>query len=148
MSSEREDLLFKAHRDTQEKYCYFLLAASGAAIGFALSQTQNAKISWWQIPLGISVLFWGLSFIFGCLFIQYSTSIIYKNYELLRIERGMHPLTGSSVDSISVASEVIRKYISKDIDIGASKFRLQFIFLIGGAIIYIAWHVIAMYLRS
>jgi hypothetical protein len=55
VSDENRLELFRALRDTQEKYVYFLLAAAGAAIGFALSQTQQATLSWSKLPLAGAV---------------------------------------------------------------------------------------------
>jgi hypothetical protein len=37
--------LYKAQRDAQEKYTYSLLAAAGACIAFAITQTQTAKLT-------------------------------------------------------------------------------------------------------
>jgi hypothetical protein len=57
--------LHKAHRDSAEKYIYFLLAAAGAAIAFAATQTQSATLTWIKLPLGLAVLCWGMSFSAG-----------------------------------------------------------------------------------
>jgi hypothetical protein len=35
--------LLRAHRTAADKYTYFLLAAAGAAIGFALNQTRESE---------------------------------------------------------------------------------------------------------
>lgn len=56
--------LYRAHRTAQDKYTYFILAAAGAAIAFALNQTHDATLSWFKLPLGAAVLCWGLSFFF------------------------------------------------------------------------------------
>ncbi|MDZ7781751.1 MAG: hypothetical protein U5K56_01995 [Halioglobus sp.] len=44
----------------------FSLAAAGAAIGFAVTQTKGASLSFSQLPLGFGVLSWAVSFYFGC----------------------------------------------------------------------------------
>jgi hypothetical protein len=43
MPSEQQIEIYRQHRTAQDKYIYFLLAAAGAAIAFAVNQTQNAK---------------------------------------------------------------------------------------------------------
>jgi hypothetical protein len=48
------DDLYKLHRDASEKYIYFLLAAAGASIAFAATQTQAATISWSKLPLAFA----------------------------------------------------------------------------------------------
>ena len=41
MSENNEPLeLYKQHQASQDRYTYFLLAASGAAIGFAIQQNR------------------------------------------------------------------------------------------------------------
>ena len=41
-----------AHRDLYTKYTFYLLAVDGAAVGFALTQTQGVVLAWSQMPLG------------------------------------------------------------------------------------------------
>ena len=88
MASELQRELYRTLREAQDKYTYFLLAAAGAAIGLAVSQTQGARIVWAQIPLALAVLSWGLSFYFGCRHVAYVNSTIYANVELLRVQAG------------------------------------------------------------
>lgn len=58
--------LHKAHQAAQEKYTYFLLAAAGAAIGFAIQKTEGLTLSWWLLPVALATICWGISFHFGC----------------------------------------------------------------------------------
>ena len=58
--------VYRAHMEGLRQYAYFLLAVSAAAIGFAVNQTQQARLEIWHAPLGLSVLLWGASFYFGC----------------------------------------------------------------------------------
>ena len=44
---------------------YYLLAATGACIGFAINKTDEAVASWQQIPWGVAVICWALSLYFG-----------------------------------------------------------------------------------
>lgn len=93
MSEEIREV-YRQLRLAQEKYVYFLLAAAGAAIGFALSQTHDSVLSRSQLPLGAAVLCWGLSFFFGCRHLAYVSSTLYANAELLKVEGGQHPEVG------------------------------------------------------
>src|SRR4051794_11241817 len=83
--------LHRAVRESADKYIYFLLAASGAAIGFALTQTQEATLSKSMILLALAVVFWGLSFYCGCKQLVQTRSFTFLNYELLRVRQGEHP---------------------------------------------------------
>ena len=43
-----------AHRDLYARYAFYLLAVVGAAVGFALNQTQGAVLAWSQMPFGLA----------------------------------------------------------------------------------------------
>ena len=57
MPTDQQIEVYRQHRTAQDKYVYFLLAAVGAGIGFAISQTQTAKLAWTQLPLGCAIAF-------------------------------------------------------------------------------------------
>jgi heme/copper-type cytochrome/quinol oxidase subunit 4 len=145
-----EDLreIYKNLNTSQEKYIYFLLATTITAIGFAVTRTQNLKLSVTQTPLGIAVLLWGLSFLFGCLNRQYNNSILYANFELLKIQNGKHTEVGNIPWRIQSASEGIIEAITKNSDKCTRYNKLQTIFFILGVLSYIIWHVYQMYLNK
>lgn len=87
--------LYRQLRNSQDKYIYFLLAAVGASIGFAVSQTQGMSLALSQIPLGISILTWGLSFFCGCFYLKYINATLFTDFEILKLENGNHPAVGN-----------------------------------------------------
>ena len=93
--------LYEAQRDTQEKYAYFLLAAAGAVIGFAVTRSSDAPLTRLHVPLGFAVLCWGWSFYLGCRRSLLSQTIMHMNAELLRVQLGRSSLVGSSDSSES-----------------------------------------------
>ncbi len=148
MPTEAEIEIHRALREAQGKYTYFLLAAAGAAIALAVNQTQGLSLSWSQIPLGLAVTAWGLSFFCGCRRLGYVSSNLSANVELLRVESGQHPQFGNHPDRIAAASEGIRAAFEKNAD-SANRFgQWQFRFLIAGGVLYVAWHVWEMYLQA
>ena len=74
MPTEAEIEIHRALREAQGRYTYFLLAAAGAAIALAVNQTQGLSLSWSQIPLGLAITAWGLSFFCGCRRLGYVSS--------------------------------------------------------------------------
>lgn len=53
---------------SKEKYAYFFLTITVAAIGFVITQTQNIEtFNKLHIILGINPLIWGISFLLGML---------------------------------------------------------------------------------
>lgn len=140
--------IYRQHRTAQDKYTYFLLAAAGAAIALAVNQTKGTSLSWSQLPLAIAVLCWGLSFFFGCRHLGYVSFTLFANADLLRVENGQHPLSGNNPQLMATASEGIRQAIESNSERANRLGHMQFRFLITGAVFYIAWHVIEMWLLS
>jgi hypothetical protein len=147
MSDESMREIYRQLRISQDKYSYFILAAAGAAIAFAINQTQGFAISCSQIPLALAVICWGLSFFFGCRQLAYVSSTLYANAELLKVESGKHEQVGDHPQLMAAASEGIRQAIEDNSNRANRLAHMQFHFLIAGAIMYIAWHVLEMYLR-
>jgi len=148
MTNDTELEVFRALRETQNRYTYFLLATAGAAIALAINQTRDVPLALFQIPLALAVVCWGLSFFFGCRNLAYVSSSLYANAELFRVQRGEHPLIGHHPDKIAAGSEGIREAIEYNSH-WANRFgHWQFRFLVAGAVFYIAWHVLEMFLRS
>ncbi len=147
----KDDNLREVYRTlqlSQDKYTYFLLAATIAAIGFTITQTQNIKLHLSLIPLGISILFWGISFLFGCRNREYNNSTLYANYELLKVQSGIHPEIGNHPQKMQAASEGIMKAIESNSNKANKLGHLQMNTFILGVIFYLAWHILEMYLRT
>lgn len=140
-----EDLeVYRQLRTSQDKYTYFLLAAAASAVALAVSRTTGASISYWQTPLGLAVISWGLSFYFGCRHVAYVNSNLYANAHLLKVQSGMHPTAGRDPQMIAAAVEGITKAIESNAEVANRFGHWQFRLLILGAVFYIAWHVLEM----
>ena len=148
MSDENIREIYKALREGQNKYTYFLLAASGAAIALAVNKTQTHTLELSHIPLAFAVLCWGTSFFCGCRNIQYICSTLYANGELLKIQNGLHPEYGNHPKMMQAASEGARQAIKNSSEEANKLGKWQFRLLISGAILFIFWHVLEMYLRG
>jgi hypothetical protein len=148
MPSEQLLEVYRQFRMSQDKYAYFLLAAVGGGIALAVNQTHTAALSWSQIPLACAVLLWGLSFLFGCRYLSYLSSNLYANVGLLKVESGEHPLVGTHPDLMAAASEGIRDAIESNAEKGSRFARWQFYCLALGAVAYLAWHILEMWLRT
>jgi hypothetical protein len=145
---EKEIEVYKQFRNAQDKYTYFLLAATGAAVALALRETANAALKWSQVPLAGAVLCWGLSFLFGCLHLKNVTSSLFSNLELLKVQAGLHPGAGANPEMMEIGSQVIRKSLKRDSSRAIRYGRMQFTLLVLGATMYVGWHVLEMWLRT
>ncbi|SFJ53841.1 hypothetical protein [Bradyrhizobium sp. cf659] len=139
----RQDI-YKASREGQDKYTYFLLAAAGAAIAFAVTQSQTATLSWSKLPLALAVLSWAFSFYAGCRQLRDVANVMSANYDMLRVQEGIHPQYPNHPQVLEIIEEAVRKLADKTGRWGVWQFR----FLILGAVFYVLWHVTEMALRT
>ncbi len=146
-----DDYLVEAYRQlraSQEKYVYFMLAASASAIAYALNRAQDRSLSTILIPWGLALLLWGLSFYFGCIYLAYVNSTLFANVELIKVQKGIHPEAGTHPQIIEAASDGIRSAIESNSKKASRLGNSQFWFFILGVLAYIAWQILEMYIRS
>jgi len=148
VASDTELVLFTAHREALAKYTYFLLTAAGAGIALSVNQTRGAALAWSQIPLAIAVVCWGASFFCGVLHLEYVNASNYDNLELLRVQAGGHPMAGTHPQKIEIGLNVLIEELEKKGSKAAAFGRSQFFLIIAGAVSYVVWHVLEMYLRT
>lgn len=94
------------------------------------------------------MLCWGLSFFWGCRHLAYVSSTLYANATLYEVQGGRHPKTGQHPGMIAAASERLRAAMESNSERGNRFAQRQFRLLIAGAVLYVAWHVLAMYIRT
>lgn len=143
MSTDGELEVYKQHRQGQDKFTYFLLAAAGASIAFALNQTKGLGLSLSQIPLGLAVTFWAASFASGCARVDQVGTLLGFNQDLLRVRAGTHEILTHAAE-IPIAADIIVKRVVATNRRVARFARWQYRCLILGAVAYIGWHVSEM----
>jgi hypothetical protein len=148
VTGDPEVEVYRALRESQNRYTYFILAAAAAAIALAVKETQTAVLAWSQLPLAAAVLCWGLSFFFGCRHLTHISSNLYANAALFQVARGEHPDAGSHPVAIAAASRGITSAIESNNEKASRYAKWQFRLLVTGAVAYVVWHVLEMYLRS
>ena len=67
------------------------MAIVASAIAFTVNKTTGLKVTCTDIPLGLSVFFCGLSFYFGCKYIDWCQTATFSNFNLLQLKKGVHP---------------------------------------------------------
>ncbi|MFC3864610.1 hypothetical protein [Alcaligenes aquatilis] len=147
MSQNLQLELQKMLGEMHQKYTYFLLTAVGAAIGFTITQTSKHPLSLWFLPLAVSLLSWGVSFVMGCLYLQLRALLGDLNFKLITIQNGEDEVYGR--DPIAVTEAVFRlkkKFNDKNNTVGFY-YRWQFYFFVVGVIFFIFWHILEMWRR-
>jgi hypothetical protein len=148
MSNDNMNEIYRTLQSSQDKYVYFELAAAMAAIGFTITQTNSLELKLSQIPLGIGVLCWSLSFLFGLLNRAYYNSFLYANFDYLKVLNGQYPNIPNNPDCIHEASKIIRGTAETKSNVINLLGRSQTWLLFLGAVFYMAWHIYEMYLRQ
>jgi hypothetical protein len=148
MSDEMLLQLNRQHAEGMAKYTYFLLAASGAALAYALNDLKGEALSWVVAPALISVLLWLGSFFCGCRQINYVQSALNSNYQLLQLHAGTHPAQPRHPQEFQIAAEVTKAAIDSKNNSAAMFYRLQFWFLGAGACSFALWRVTQMFLLA
>lgn len=145
---EEQKEIRQQFRQQQEKYVYYLIALSVAAIGFSVHITIGEPLKWIQLPLGLSVLSWGLSVFFGLKFIRYAISTLYANNAYFEIIKGQYPEVGSNPHLIDAATKGIKNAMETNITNASRISEWQNRLFYAGIVLFIVWHVIEMYAIS
>jgi hypothetical protein len=146
VSSNLELELGKQYKASQEKYIYFLLAVAASAIAYAMTQSKVEPLVLRQIPLGLSILSWGLSFFSGLRFMEYATNFTFQNQNYLAFKRELKNYPND------VAFEILSKFkvkLKEKTGRQEGKMRLygnsQSTSFLAGSAFYVVWHVLRMH---
>jgi hypothetical protein len=140
--------IYRQHRGAQDKHTYFLLAAVGACIGFAATQTKDLPLRADQWPLAIAVFMWGMSFWCGCSHVRSMETVMLANMRLLTLQNGRDPMVGADLQGVFIGVQKLREVIDRHNKSAGRTHRWQFRFLAVGVAAYLAWHVLAMSSRA
>jgi hypothetical protein len=143
-----EQDLARQLNEGQAKYTYFLLAAAASGIALAVQRTGGEPLRWSMIPLGLSVACWGASFFAGCRNRQYYASTIHANAALIQVRKGNHPEVGLNPNNIATAVPYITKAMEDNSRVATRWAHIQFYSLIAGAVLFVAWHILTMALKT
>lgn len=136
--------VYKQYRTVQDKYTYFLLAVAASCVALCVQRTTGMTLQWSMVLIVIAVICWVVSFWGGCRYMVLAGHAIYLNLQLIIAEKGMHPLTGTDPESIAIAKTETKRILEKGDSSMVRWRRAQFLFLLMGAVFFIAWHITDM----
>lgn len=136
--------LNRLHAGEQNKYAYFLLAVAASAIALTVQQTQHAGLRWQQIPLAVAVCLWGASFYAGCLNRLSAQRALAINFDIVLMQGNRHP----SIDSTGPNWQQVNREWGAENKRGQATGKVQFRCLVGGAVCFLAWHILEMLART
>ena len=102
-TEELQKEIQKQHREKISKYTYYQIALAVAAIGFSINLAINLKLNYTQIPLGLAVICWAISIIFGFRFIELELDLLHNNNSYFDIILGKHSLSGQHPEKIKIS---------------------------------------------
>ncbi len=150
----------------EDKYVYFLLAAAGAAIAYAMQRTNDAKLDGWNWLIVGAFLCWAASFFAGCrnrrhrfggaMQHLFSRGIrLGMRAETMRLAMRAETISNAKRERLSELSEEADSLAKRFHELGRSAarsaqlwFDLQFGLLVSGAFIFFSWHLVGMFLRA
>ena len=137
--------LNKRHAAGQEKYTYFVLAASGASIAFAVQKTEGIPLSWWLVPVGLAVLAWATSFWLGVRAIDRVQALMVANHALLQLAQGTHTRQPNHPELVRAAKDGVMDAINVNSEQANAAYVWQFRMLLAGALFFVAWRMLEAY---
>ena len=137
--------LHKAHTDAQDKYTYFLLAAAGAAIGFAVQKTEGMPLSWWLTPVALAAATWAASFYCGCKNLTWVSAALSANYALLQLRQGTHPKQPPHPQLLEAAMSGTTTALEGNGTRAQRYAHWQFRLVVIGAALFIFWRILEMW---
>ncbi|WP_256013123.1 hypothetical protein [Desertivirga xinjiangensis] len=141
---DTRDTLVSEFRTHQQTYIYYLIGLCVASIGFSVNLTIGQKLSFVHIPLGISIILWGISIFCGLRFMQWVGSSLYANINLLDVRAGIHKDTGNHIQKKAIAEDVITGILEKNSDTVSRLQSWQNICFYSGVIFFLIWRVLDM----
>lgn len=127
-NSELKLEVFKQHRETTQKYVYYILTINAAAIGYCIGLKVPEVINVYYLFHLLAILCWGFSFYAGCGYL----------FVLMKINQLNNGLFDFPEPEFSSEIKTAIKNQSKKSSV---RFNWMVRFLIAGFVFFIVWHV-------
>lgn len=124
------------------------MAVAASAIAFALHTTAESPLRYSQIPVGLAVAFWSVSFFAGCALQNLIHASLRFNHKLLNMKAGLDPLGGGDPAKIAFGVDTLWSMLDKNHTKSSRWAKWQLNCLIAGAVCYVVWHVLEMWSRT
>jgi hypothetical protein len=139
--------MFFQYRKDQDKYSYFLLAAAGSALAFAVQKTAGLTLRWNMIVLAAAALAWILSFYFGCRRLLTSQESLRVNYSYFQMGEQIERMFKLLPEYKEARDKILEEVQGLNNEAARYSSR-QFQWLIVGAVLFIIWHVWDMFAHT
>lgn len=135
--------LRKQHNDMYDKFAYFLLAVTGAAIGFGIQKLDGLAMSFVSLVCVAAVGAWVLSFHLGIKRIQNTMVTLQINADVaIYLREGSE--RRMSQEQSTQAERAATQALDSSNRRNALLMKLQLRLLIGGVLLFVVWRVLQM----
>lgn len=136
--------LNRMHAEGHSKYVYFLLAATGAALGYALQKLDSSAFDQ-PVWFGLAAIFcWIVSLFCGCKHITQIQSAILSNSHLLQLQLGSHPMQPDSQQGFEIAWKITSEALETKNNRAQLFANLQFWLLAIGILLFATWRIVIL----
>jgi len=144
--------LSKIADEARTKYTYFVLAASGTAIGYSFKLAEASKPTLALLLFALTIISWATSFYLGCKSVQCTISVANSFASIEDIDNVLEAsrkfcseaeqvgVRGLYKDNISLYSEIIKR----DGELSSRHLKAQFRFLLLGAASFVVWRTVEL----
>lgn len=133
--------LQKQHQASQEKYTYFMIAAAGACIAYAVEKAIGVPLTLYLSFLTLSVLCWSASFYCGCKCANTVQALIRANANLLSLNAGIHESQPKEPELLEAAIRGIQRAIDTNMVHSKSYNDWQFRLFVAGGVMFVGWRI-------
>jgi len=139
-----EKVLQGQHVEAEQKHAYFLLGATGTAVGFVVQKLENQRFDLAGVVLLAAAAALLLSFLFGIRFLEQVNRARRHNLRLVQARKEFRPQTAQELEIVQQALADEEKAMDRANSKAGSFKKWQFRGLILGPVLLIAWRVITM----
>lgn len=136
------------YRTYVSKHAYYVIALCVTAIGFSVSQTMDSRMSLSLIPLGVAIILFSVSILFGFGLIRCMTKGLALDMILKKIAAGQDMLAGINPGIIKEVYDEEAKNYTKLSDLATRNLNGQKWCFYLGIVCFIGWRVYEMYLLA
>ncbi len=142
--------------ESYEKFIYYTLALDVSALVYAVQKTNDKIFEWSLLPLGLALISWSISFVYGIKWIHLKIDYYaYDTYKRIlpqlknEISTDLNPHEKKEFDQIakSISSNTQEAGFKSRLRMG-TKLNLYFFFLMFDILSFLFWHIYEMAKRS
>lgn len=142
--SENRFELIKTYKARQDKFAYYVMGLSVAAIGFSLSKTFDSRLNSNHVYLGIAIICWFISIISAIRWIIAQLKMMEINLDLTDVLGGYNNFVQIDEPTKHELKHRLKKKLEKSNKRGGRSYKLMLLMFLVGVGAFITWRLFEM----